>query len=196
MEIKMKEKVNVQSFTFKKKVIEEALELLGRKRNYMLNDLKFITMITFTNNLVENNLVIESLYNVDDIEDKMTEIVEPLFEKEVLNQPDRLESFNEIVDELVDFMEREVKMRLTVSGFLYDFAEDLGGLSMDDLMKLINQAMDKVGVSINKVNKKESAKKTDEQIKADALKDIENAKMKALIEKYSREGSKKEKDAE
>jgi len=195
MEIKMKENVNVNSFTFKKKVIEEALELLGRKRNYMVNDLKFIVMITFTNNLVENNLIIESLYNVDDIETKMSSIVEPLFEKEVLKQQERLDSFNEIVDELIDYMEREVEMRLTISGFLYDFAEDLGGLSMDDLMKLINQAMDKVGLSSSKINKKEKPKKTDEEIKADALKDIENAKMKALIEKYAREEGKKEKDA-
>lgn len=196
MEIKMKENVNVNSFTFKKKVIEEALELLGRKKNYILNDLKFITMITFTNNLVENNLVIESLYNIDNIEDKMTSIIEPLFEKEVLDKPERLESFNEIVNELIDFMEREAKMRLTIAGFLYDFAEDLGGLTMDDLIKIVNQAIDKTNFSNIKLPNKKVNKKSDEEIKQDALKDIENAKMKALIEKYTREESKKEKDAE
>ena len=35
MEIKLKEQVNVNSLTFKKRVIEEAIELLGRKRNYI-----------------------------------------------------------------------------------------------------------------------------------------------------------------
>lgn len=198
MEIKKKENVNVSSFTFKKRVIEEALELLGRKKNYMLNDLKFITMITFTNNLVENNLVIESLYNVDDIENKMADIVEPLFKEEVLEKPEALESFNEIVSELEEYMEREVEMRLTISGFLYDFVEDLGGLSMEDIVKLINQALDKIGGLKTK-------KPDDIEIKSEALKEIEkakkrveDAKMKALIDKYTKqEGaeSNKEKDA-
>ena len=39
MEIKLKEQVNVNSLTFKKRVIEEAIELLGRKRNYIDNDI-------------------------------------------------------------------------------------------------------------------------------------------------------------
>lgn len=187
MEIKKKENVNVNSYTFKKRVIEEALELLGRKRNYILNDLRFITMITFTNNLVENNLVIESLYNVDDIENKMANIVEPLFKEEVLDKPEALESFNEIVSELQDYMEREVEMRLTISGFLYDFAEDLGGVSMEDLVKLINQTIDRVGGLKTK-------KLEDSEIKSEALKDIErakkrveDAKMRALIEKYTKQ---------
>ncbi len=195
MEIKKKKDVNTNSYTFKKRVIEESLELLGRKRNYVLNDLKFITMITFTNNLVENNLIIESLYNVDDIENKMDTIVEPLFKEEVLDNPERKKDFDEIVEELQDYMEREVEMRLTVSGFLYDFAEDLGGVSMDDLMKIINQAMDKVGIP--------TKKKTDNEIKSEALKDIEkakkkveDAKMKALIDKYTKQEGVENKDAE
>ena len=106
MEIKLKEQVNVNSLTFKKRVIEEAIELLGRKRNYIDNDIDFVVMITFVNGLAENNVVIESLYDEANLETKISTEIEPLFEKEVLNKEDRLAVYKDIVNQMKEYMKR------------------------------------------------------------------------------------------
>jgi len=196
MDIKIKENVNVNSYTFKKRVLEEAIELLGRKRNYVLNDIKFIAMITFVNNLVDNNLVIETLYKEEDIEQKMETVIEPLFDKEVVKNPERIAAFEEVVNELVEYMEREVKIRLTLSGFLYDLSDELGEMKVEDVMNIINSIIDKTGLkNLQPAKSKKVKKKTDEELRQEAIKDIENAKMKAFIEKYVRENQDKKVDA-
>lgn len=184
MEIKMKEKVNVKSFTFRKRVIEESVELLGRKRNYVLNDIKFITMIAFVNNLVENNLIIETLYDEKDLENKMNEIVEPLFEQEMAEEGYK-ESFDEIVADIEDYMFREYEMRNTTSGFLYDIFNDLGEADINEMVSAIRTATEQMVKTIP--TSKSQGKKvipTDKEIKTQALEEIDNLKMKALMEQY------------
>ena len=139
MEIKMKEKVNVKGFTFKKRVIEESVELLGRKRNYVLNDIKFVAMIAFTNNLVENNLIISTLHDEKELENKMITVVEPLFEQEIVKEGYR-ESFDEIVIDIEDYMFREYEMRSSTAGFLYDFFQDLGEININEFVANIKAA--------------------------------------------------------
>lgn len=183
MEIKMKEKVNTNSFTFKKRVIEESIELLGRKMNYVENDVYFVTMISFLNNMVENNLIIETLYDENNLEAKMYEVVEPLFEQYVLADENILTDFNNIAEQIVAYMERETKLRCHVTGYIYDLTQELGGLPVEDLKIMIDSLLNIIGMKSGKV----APKKTDAEIKQEAKQDIENLKMKALIEQFQRE---------
>ena len=188
MDIKLKEKYDVESYTFKKKVLEECIGLLGRKRNYVDNDIYFITMIVFCDNIVENNVIIDLLYENDKIEDKITSIIEPLFNKEVKGNPDNIKAFEEIIEEVKAYMEREYNFRLSLSGFLYDLLDDLGGLTMDDLNNIFATAMGVAKKKDKKEKKEETPEvvKSDEEIRKDALKDIQNEKMKVLIEQFTR----------
>lgn len=188
MDLKLKENVNIHSPVFKKKVITETLELFGDKHNYVDNDIEFYTMITFTNNLVENNLVIESLYNVDDIEEKVSTMVEPLFQTEVLEKPERLEVFYNIVTQITKYMDREVNIHMTLAGLLNDFITQLGTMNIDDIVDIVTKAIDKsMGKKLKKqIKKNEEIQKKDEDIKTNALKDIENEKMRVLMEQFTR----------
>ena len=181
MEIKMKEKVNVNGFTFKKRVIEDSIELLGVKRNYVLNDIKFVAMIAFVNNLVENNLIIEILHDEKELESKMLDIVEPLFTQELAKEGYG-ESFNEIVDDIEDYMFRMYESNNTLAGMLYTVAESFGDTNIEELIsvvkKLAEQNLFPNGKSIT------ATSKVDKEVKAQSIDDVENVKMKALMEKY------------
>ena len=189
MEIKLKEQVNVNSLTFKKRVIEEAIELLGRKRNYIDNDIDFVVMITFVNGLAENNVVIESLYDEANLETKISTEIEPLFEKEVLNKEDRLAVYKDIVSQMKEYMKREAANRVSIAGVIYDLLEELGNMPIEDLVKNITSIISSgIFNSLNSSEVKETEpKQTDEEIKQEVLEDIDNLKMKALIEKFTRE---------
>lgn len=189
MEIKLKEQVNVNSLTFKKRVIEEAIELLGRKRNYIDNDIDFVVMITFVNGLAENNVVIESLYDEANLETKISTEIEPLFEKEVLNKEDRLAVYKDIVSQMKEYMKREAANRVSIAGVIYDLLEELGNMPIEDLVKNITSIISSgIFNSLNSSEAKEvEPKRTDEEIKQEVLEDIDNLKMKALIEKFTRE---------
>lgn len=189
MEIKLKEQVNVNSLTFKKRVIEEAIELLGRKRNYIDNDIDFVVMITFVNGLAENNVVIESLYDEANLETKISTEIEPLFEKEVLNKEDRLAVYKDIVSQMKEYMKREAANRVSIAGVIYDLLEELGNMPIEDLVKNITSIISSgIFNSLNSSEAKEvESKQTDEEIKQEVLEDIDNLKMKALIEKFTRE---------
>lgn len=189
MEIKLKEQVNVNSLTFKKRVIEEAIELLGRKRNYIDNDIDFVVMITFINGLVENNVIIESLYDEANLETKISTEIEPLFEEEVLNKEDRLAVYKDIVSQMKEYMKREAANRVSIAGVIYDLLEELGNMPIEDLVKNITSIISSgIFNSLNSSEAKEvEPKQTDEEIKQEVLEDIDNLKMKALIEKFTRE---------
>ena len=189
MEIKLKEQVNVNSLTFKKRVIEEAIELLGRKRNYIDNDIDFVVMITFVNGLAKNNVIIESLYDEANLETKISTEIEPLFEKEVLNKEDRLTVYKDIVSQMKEYMKREAANRVSIAGVIYDLLEELGNMPIEDLVKNITSIISSgIFNSLNSSEAKEvEPKQTDEEIKQEVLEDIDNLKMKALIEKFTRE---------
>lgn len=191
MEIKMKENVKVDTFTFKKRVIEESLELLGRKRNYVDNDVRFVVMICFLNNMVENNLIIETLHDEEQIENIMIDTVEPLYNEHIKANPNVLAEFNDVVSQLLEYEQREVAMRNTLAGFAYDIITELGDLSYGDAQNLINQIMTLLQTNIIKP----VSKQKDESIKQEVQNDIQDLKMKALIEKFQRE-SVQDKNAE
>lgn len=191
MEIKMKEKVNTKSFTFKKRVLEEAIELLGRRRNYVTNDIYFITMICFLNNMVENNLIVETLAQEGELEQNMIQFVEPLFESEIVAKEDVLTDYEDLVSQLIDYMEREVYNRTNAVSLFYDLTAELSELTQDEVKTLIQQVLQSIQQNILKPEQKHK----DEQVKQEVKQDIEDLKMKALIEKFQRE-SVQDKNAE
>ena len=146
-------------------------------------------MITFFNGLAENNVVIESLYDEANLETKISTEIEPLFEKEVLNKEDRLAVYKDIVSQMKEYMKREAANRVSIAGVIYDLLEELGNMPIEDLVKNITSIISSgIFNSLNSSEAKEvEPKQTDEEIKQEVLEDIDNLKMKALIEKFTRE---------
>lgn len=188
MEMKVKENVNYNSFTFRKRVIGEALDLIGKKRNYITNDIYFITMIAFVNNMVEDDIIIEALYETDKLEEKITTMIEPIFNEQVLTNEEAKRAFNEICEDIVEYIDRDVYSRVSISGFLYDILDGISEINLPALSGMIAEVAQMAKSQLGDLNKtsKTDTTKSDAIIKDEVLDSIDNAKMKALIESFAR----------
>ena len=88
-----------------------------------------------------------------------------------------------------EYMKREAANRVSIAGVIYDLLEELGNMPIEDLVKNITSIISSgIFNSLNSSEAKEvEPKQTDEEMKQEVLEDIDNLKMKALIEKFTRE---------
>jgi hypothetical protein len=184
MEYKIKENVNVNSLIFRKKVIEETIDLMGGIKNYTKTNIKFNLMLGFLDNVIDGDTLLESLAEstrlINEIEDK----IEPLYQKIIADNETNLKLFNELFDELEEYCNREVENNRRMTGFLYTILEELGSITPEEVMNLVNQVVDLAANHfVPKANTKELKKaepiKTAEEIK------IENEKILELVNKFA-----------
>lgn len=187
MEYKLKENVNVNSLTFRKKVLEETIDLLGAVRNYTDTTLKFNLMLGFLDNILEGNTLLEELAKSTRLLDEIEGTIEPLFESAVLGNDDYLQAFNSISQELTEYADREMINNRTITGLLYAILDEVGSLTVEEIATMINQM---VGLAANKFipNQKEvksnNNEKTLQTTKDKDISIIEDKKMLELIEKF------------
>lgn len=194
MEIKFKENVNVESFTFKKAVEENVLSMIELNNKYLYNDICFYTMIAFLNNLADGDAVIDILSKEDTTLEVIENEIEPLFKEKVLSNEEYNKAFDEIVADLNDYYYEDVLNKRTITGLLYSIAGTLSEFSEADIegmvktmQSAIEQAATKMNVALPDIDIKPKKKGvdgglTEEQVKSD----IDNLKMKALVEQYTR----------
>ena len=99
MELKLKEGVKVNSFTFKKEVEENVLAFF-EKENFLENDVFFYTMICMLDAMAENNVIIEALADDDKIMETMVKDIEPLYEQYIKNNEENYKVFLNIVEDI------------------------------------------------------------------------------------------------
>lgn len=178
MEFKMKEKVNFDSLVLKKKILGETLEIITNKTNYTITDLQFYLMISFVNALVEENVIVYCLADEDKLMDKLENVIEPLFNEHIKNNQELFYIYNELTDDLIDFMEREHENNLSVVGILNSIIEVLSGIDYKKLLDMVNNTIDEKSSTPeeeNKIIKKLSVEEAE----------IESDKMKALINQFA-----------
>lgn len=187
MEYKLKENVKVDSLTFRKKVLEETIDLMGVIKNYTATDLEFNLMLGFLDNMIEGDTLLESLAQstrlVNEIEDK----IEPLYQDIIVNNELNLQTYNSLLEELKDYCDREVESNRRITGLLYTILEEVGDLNQEQLMDIVNQVVDlasngfmqKMKYNIKEEKPVIAPKKTPEEIK------IENEKILELVNKFA-----------
>lgn len=179
MEFKMKEKVNFDSLVLKKKILGETLEIITNKTNYTITDLQFYLMISFVNALVEENVIVYCLADEDKLMDKLENVIEPLFNEHIKNNQELFYIYNELTDDLIDFMEREHENNLSVVGILNSMVEVLSGVDYQKIIDLISNTVEE--------KTPEKNDKKEKEIKPLTIEDagIESEKMKALINQFA-----------
>lgn len=179
MEFKMKEKVNFDSLVLKKKILGETLEIISNKTNYTITDLQFYLMISFVNALVEENVIVYCLADEDKLMDKLENVIEPLFNEHIKNNKELFYIYNELTDDLVDFMEREHENNLSVVGILNSVVEVLSGIDYQKIVDIVNNTVGEKTPNENEKKEKEIKPLTVEEA------EIESEKMKALISQFA-----------
>lgn len=186
MEFKFKETINVNSFTFKKQVIEETIDLLGEKKNYVRNDIAFYAMIAFLDNMIEENMLIEALGEDKNLMDKLYDVIEPLYIEHIQKNEENYKVFIDIVEQLEEYFEREVMNKHSIPGLLYTVLEEIGNMKPDEIVKLFELFEQQV-LTRMKDNKKVSTKEVqkpqrEKQLQMDEP--IDNKKIEELINEF------------
>ena len=186
MEFKFKETINVNSFTFKKQVIEETIDLLGEKKNYVRNDIAFYAMIAFLDNMIEENMLIEALGEDKNLMDKLYDVIEPLYIEHIQKNEENYKVFIDIVEQLEEYFEREVMNKHSIPGLLYTVLEEIGNMKPDEIVKLFELFEQQV-LTRMKDNKKISTKEVqkpqrEKQLQMDEP--IDNKKIEELINEF------------
>lgn len=194
MEYKLKENINVNSLTFRKKVMEETIDLLGVIKNYTLSDLKFNLMLGFLDNIIEGNILLEELAKSTRLVSELEDTIEPLYKDVVVSNELYLQVYNELLKEIIDYADREVENNHNLTGLLYNIIDGLGELKQEDIMFVLNQvavwAANKfVPTSEQKeLIKKEKNTKIETEKKESSI-DVQDQKMLDLIEKFKNQGN-------
>ena len=190
MEYKIKENVKVDSLTFRKKVLEETIDLMGVIKNYTASDLEFNLMLGFLDNLIDGNSLLEALAHSSGLLEEIESKVEPLFNEVVVGNELYLHAYNSLYEELKEYAEREIVNNHNITGLLYNIIEELGSLTQEEMMAAINQlvmwAANKfVPMTAPKKEEKEDKKQKTET----APVEIQDQKMLELIEKFKSQGN-------
>ena len=190
MEYKIKENVNVNSLTFKKKVLEETIDLMGVIRNYTHSDLEFNLMLGFLDNLIDGNSLLEALAHSTGLIAEIESKVEPLFNEVVVKNEEYYKVYNSLYNEMKDYAEREVTNNHNITGLLYTLIDELGSLTQEEMMATINQV---VLWAANKFVPTQQAQKPQpkkEKEKTEVMPtEIQDKKMLELIEKFKNQGN-------
>lgn len=174
MKFKQKEAFNFKSFTERKRIIEEVLDLLVVRSNFTSTDIHFYTMMAFVNAMVEENIIVYCMAEEDKLMDKLLNEVEPAFEE--LTQDDMIYGYyHSIVDEVEDYMLREFENNQSFVSIINRGLEMLGELDYVKVFETIRSLMPE---TIQK-----------EMPKTTAIAEEESQKIKDLISKYTKEAT-------
>lgn len=186
MEFKFKETININSFTFKKQVIEETIDLLGEKKNYVRNDIAFYAMIAFLDNMIEENMLIEALGEDKNLMDKLYDVIEPLYIEHIQKNEENYRVFTDIVEQLEEYFEREVMNKHSIPGLLYTVLDEIGNMKPEEIVKLFELFEQQV-LTRMKNNKTVSTKEVQKPQKEKQLQmdePIDNKKIEELINEF------------
>ena len=190
MEYKIKENVKVDSLTFRKKVLEETIDLMGVIKNYTASDLEFNLMLGFLDNLIDGNSLLEALAHSSGLLEEIESKVEPLFNEVVVGNELYLQAYNSLYEELKEYAEREIINNHNITGLLYNIIEELGSLTQEEMMAAINQL---VMWAANKFVPMTAPKKEEKENKKQKVEtapvEIQDQKMLELIEKFKSQGN-------
>lgn len=182
MEMTVRQNLNTNNIVFKHKIALEAITLLEGRTNLLYTDIMVYTMVSFVDNCIEENLI--ELINEDDKE--FTAIVEldlePKFE-EIIQDKDLEALYYEVVNYVDEYIASLEYKRNTAVGLINEILDIIMSMDWDDLQFFFQNVSHKLKDSLGKTNEKQAPKMVtpDEFEGADA-------KMKALIQKFQREG--------
>lgn len=191
MKLNIKENIE-KDYTFKKKVLDEAIELFGENENYTDTDLEIYLMISFLDNLTEGNQLLMLLSKEDDLLSLLQNDIEPLFKTLVVDDEKMI--YDILLQQYKDFVARKMQNDRSGVVIINRILKDLSQLSVDDIVEKLSPILQNLGIETKEIKNKVKSLQKNTMSDEDTLKavkdDLENAKMKALIEKYSREEAK------
>ena len=184
MDYQIKKNVNVNSLTFRKKVIEEAIDLMGVINNYTMTNIEFNLMLGFLDNVIEGNTLLENLAESTRLVNELEDTIEPLYQDIIVNNENYLSVFNGMLEELKDYCDREVQNNKGITGIARTVIDELGSLSFEEIINMINQTVELASNHFVPKSKEQKSAEVKPVQTAENIK-IENEKILELVNKFA-----------
>ena len=178
----------MSNISTQKEIITTAIDLMGEGYIFTIPEMELAVMIAMVVVLENDEKVLDDLDKSDNIQNTIILDVEPAFNEIIMKDDNGRQMFYKLCDCLRIYYDAQLKANTTVAGLLTNLANSLQTLDLDTILKMANQIKDNLiekKAEIKK-DKETPVEKTDEEIKQEMIDEIDNAKMKALIEKYQR----------
>ena len=188
MKYKLNGLSNVSNISTQKEIITTAIDLMGEGYIFTIPEMELAVMIAMVVVLENDKKVLDDLDKSDNIQNTIILDVEPAFNEIIMEDDNGRKIFYKLCDCLRMYYDAQLKASTTVAGLLTNLANSLQTLDLDTVLKVANQIKDNLITKKTEIEKDKEApvEKTDEEIKQEMIDEIDNAKMKALIEKYQR----------
>ena len=188
MKYKLNGLSNVSNISTQKEIITTAIDLMGEGYIFTIPEMELAVMIAMVVVLENDKKVLDDLDKSDNIQNTIILDVEPAFNEIIMEDDNGRKIFYKLCDCLRMYYDAQLKANTTVAGLLTNLANSLQTLDLDTVLKVANQIKDNLITNKTEIEKDKEApvEKTDEEIKQEMIDEIDNAKMKALIEKYQR----------
>ena len=181
MKYKLNGLSNVSNISTQKEIITTAIDLMGEGYIFTIPEMELAVMIAMVV-VLENDEKVLSYSQLSDMFMNNKKIY-----NHVIHQLTHANN-KRMYDIYKDIYDAQLKANTTVAGLLTNLANSLQTLDLDTVLKVANQIKDNLITKKTEIEKDKEApvEKTDEEIKQEMIDEIDNAKMKALIEKYQR----------
>ena len=131
-----KENVIVNSITFKKTVEENVIDFMGDRTNYFKGDIEFYSMICFLDQLSNDSSIIKLVAKTGDLLEEMYAEIEPIFKEYVLDNEENKIIFEQIVEDLLDYLYNEIENNRHGSIMIKKTLQELGSLTPQDIQTI------------------------------------------------------------
>lgn len=169
MEFNFKKNVNGDSLIIRKKIIDEAIQLVTNTTNYTNTDLKFYLMLSLVDVFVEENIIVYCLSDDEKLDEKLVNTIEPLF-CDLMSKNEELKNiYEELYIELQEYMNRECKNNRSSMGVLNNIIKNIGEIDFTSMINyldnLLNKDNEESNEKITKIKTIQNAEEESEKIK-------------------------------
>lgn len=184
MKLTLKQNINKESVVLKHKIALETITLLEGREKLLYTDYMLYTMISLVDNFIEEELL--ALINNDERDFTLIveESIEPCF-NEIIKEEMAEVLFYEILNYVADFKDTEESRRLSAIGFLDYILEMVGEFEWEDLKYFFNRVAHNAQENLIEIER--DKKQTQQPVTRDEFEGADE-KMKALIQKFQRQG--------
>lgn len=190
MKYKLNGLQNVSKISTKKEIITTAIDLMGEGDLFTKTDIELTLMLAMVIVLENDYKVMDELNNSDNIEVNIITDIEPAFYETIMNSEEGKTVYHELVQQLIDYYNRKNELGKSLLGNIKTLIDGLSTIDMDTIIKLLpNLKQDfnnKTAELTDDLDNNKTVAKDENKDMVNALENIDNLKMKALIEKYQR----------
>ena len=185
MKYKIKENIKIDSLTFKKKVIDTSIALIGDTVNFTETDIRFYAMISLLDLYIDEDVIMNTLTLTEGLENKMYSEIEPVFEEVLNNNLELHNIYENIVNDLIIFYKNNLEYKKSITSVIYKLADDISNIKQEEILEFVTSLGNFITSVSPKITEATDRIEDRQEITKEIVKEsVDNLKIMELIEHF------------